>query len=170
MWKIRVDVSAIKRGGSSVSERIRVATDFDEICWAFEDASLENRHYLDLETGEIIFISELTMDNEEIEEIEEKLDEEFGKRYIAIPKIDPSEGYEDMEDFIETVRDENLKEKLYIAIDGRGAFRRFKNVLLNYPEERERWFKFKDARVKERVKEWLEAKGIEIIDTKNNLI
>jgi len=54
-----------------------------------------------------------------------------------------------------------LKEKLYIAIDGPGAFRRFKNVLLRYPEEKERWFKFKDARTTERVKEWLEAEGIE---------
>ncbi len=101
-----------------MSEKIRVATEFDEICSAFEDNSFENRYYLDLKTGEIIFISDLTMDNEEIEE---KLDAEFGKRYIAIPKIDPSEGYEDMEDFIETVQDENLKEKLYIAIDGKGG-------------------------------------------------
>ncbi|MBS7251549.1 MAG: hypothetical protein KIH08_13315 [Candidatus Freyarchaeota archaeon] len=144
---------------------MRVATDFDEICWAFEDVSFDTRYYLDLKTGEIIFVSDF-MDREEIEEIREKLDAEFGERYILIPKMDPSEGYRDMEDFIETVQDENLKEKLYIAIDGRGAFRRFKNVLLNYPEERKRWFKFKDARVRERVKEWLDAKGIEIIHTK----
>ncbi|MEX2752833.1 MAG: UPF0158 family protein [Candidatus Freyarchaeota archaeon] len=148
-----------------MSGKIRVATDLGEICLAFEDASLENRYYLDLKTGDIIFVSDF-MDSAEIEEIEEKLDAELGKRYIAIPKIEPSEGYEDMEDFIETVQDESLKEKLYIAIDGRGAFRRFKNVLCSYPEERERWFKFKNARVLERVKEWLDAEGIEIIDTK----
>lgn len=146
-------------------EKIRVVTDFDEICWAFEDVSLDNRYYLDLKTGEIIFVSDF-MDREEIKEIEEKLDAGFGERYIVIPKIEPGEGYEDMEDFIETVQDEGLKEKLYIAIDGRGAFRRFKNVLLNYPGERERWFKFKDARMRERVKEWLDAKGIEIMPPK----
>jgi len=146
-----------------VSRKIKVAADLGEICWAFEDASLESRYYLDLKTGEVIFVSDF-MDTEEIEEIEEELSAGF-ERYIKIQKMPPREGYEDMKDFIETVQDENLKEKLYIAIDGRGAFRRFKNVLLSYPEERERWFKFKDARVRERVKEWLDAEGIEIIDT-----
>jgi len=29
-------------------------------------------------------------------------------------------------------------------------------VLLNYPEERERWFKFKDERMEERAVEWLD--------------
>jgi hypothetical protein len=29
-------------------------------------------------------------------------------------------------------------------------------VLLNYPEEGERWFKFKDDRIQERAFEWLD--------------
>ena len=44
---------------------------------------------------------------------------------------------------------------------GRGAFRHFKDVLLDYPDERERWFKFKNARVRERILEWLESEGVE---------
>jgi len=36
-------------------------------------------------------------------------------------------------------------------------------TLLNRPKEREGWFKFKDARVRRRVEEWLEDEGIEII-------
>jgi len=61
-----------------------------------------------------------------------------------------------MEDFIATVKDEHLVELLEVAINGRGAFRRFKDVLLRYPEERERWFQFKDERMQERALEWLE--------------
>jgi hypothetical protein len=55
-------------------------------------------------------------------------------RYIPIPQEDPKEAYNDMPLFIETLKDENLKEKLYIAIKGPGAFRRFKDVLLDYPD------------------------------------
>ena len=43
-----------------------------------------------------------------------------------------------------------------MAINGKGAFRRFKDVLLNYPEERERWFQFKDDKTEERALEWLD--------------
>ncbi len=56
-----------------------------------------------------------------------------------------------------------LKEKLWIALNGKGAFRRFKDVLLNYPEKREKWFSFKDERLKKRVMEWLEENEIELI-------
>jgi hypothetical protein len=48
-----------------------------------------------------------------------------------------------------------------VAITGRGAFRRFKDVLLDYPRERERWFAFRDALMAERVREWLAEHDIE---------
>ena len=147
-----------------VPRKIKVTVDLEELCVAFEFSSVDNRYYLDLETGEIINISDEFVDHEEKEELERKVEEGFGKRYVSIPYASSDESYKDMEDFVETLEDQDLKEKLYIAIDGRGAFRRFKDVLLGYPEERERWFKFKDARVTERINEWLEAEGIEMIE------
>ncbi len=44
---------------------------------------------------------------------------------------------------------------------GRGAFRRSNNLLLDYPEERQRWFAFRDARLREAMQEWLEEHEIE---------
>jgi len=146
--------------------RTKVAVDLEELRVAFEFSSVDNRHYLDLETGEIFNISDEFMDHEEKEELERKVEDGFRKRYVSIPYASSDEGYEDMEDFVETIKDQNLKEKLHITTDGRDAFRRFKDVLLGYPEERERWVKFKDTRVTERVKEWLEAEGIEMIEVK----
>ena len=43
------------------------------------------------------------------------------------------------------------------------AFRRFKDVLVEHPRERERWFGFKDQRLEKRVLEWLESEDIEPI-------
>jgi len=40
-------------------------------------------------------------------------------------------------EFTEKVVDELLREKLSIALDGRKAFRRFKNVIADYPDYRE---------------------------------
>jgi len=125
-----------------------------ELCEAMEDSSYENNHYLDLETGEVLFLSEY-MDDEDAVKLKDRIEEDFN-RYERIPKAESQEGYEDMVDFVATVEDEHLVELLEVAINGKGAFRRFKDVLLNYPEERERWFKFKDERMEERALEWLE--------------
>ena len=85
------------------------------------------------------------MDDEESEKLKDRIEED-SERYERIPKAESHEGYRDMENFIATVDNERLAELLEVAINGKGAFRRFKDVLLNYPEERERWFKFKDER------------------------
>ena len=87
----------------------------------------------------------------------------YRTRYIAVPEADSREGYRDMQDFIATVPDEHLQDLLWGVIRGRGAFRRFKDVLTEHPRERERWFEFKDDRLEERVLEWLEYEGIEPI-------
>ena len=126
----------------------------DELCEAMEDSSYENEYFLNLETGEILFISDYT-DDEETSELKDRIEED-SDRYERIPKAESYEGYQDMVDFIATVDNERLAELLEVAINGKEAFRRFKDVLLNYPEERERWFKFKDKRMEERALEWLD--------------
>ena len=46
------------------------------------------------------------------------------------------------------------------AINGKGAFRRFKDILLTLPDERRRWFEFRDRRMRVRVTEWIKENGI----------
>src|SRR3972149_4098815 len=128
--------------------------DLDELCSAMTDSSYEHEYYLDLETGEILFISDY-MDDEETGKLKDQVEED-SDRYERIPEAESHEGYEDMVDFIATVKDERLVELLEVAINGKGAFRRFKDVLLNYPEERESWFQFKDDRIEEKALEWLD--------------
>jgi hypothetical protein len=113
--------------------------DLDELCSAMEDASWENTYYLDLKTGEISFLSE-NIDDEETEKLRDRIDGE-PDRYEQVPKAESYEGYKDMQDYVATVKDEHLGELLEVAINGKGAFRRFKDALLSYPEERERWFR-----------------------------
>lgn len=143
-------------------EKKALNIDLDELCEAMEDSSYEHEYYLDLETGEILFISEY-MDDKETGKLKDQIEEGFD-RYERIPRTESHEGYEDMEDFIATVKDEHLAELLEVAINGRGAFRRFKDVLLRYPEKRERWFQFKDERMQERALEWLDDIGVTLAE------
>jgi len=127
-----------------------------------EDSSYEHHYYLDLEIGEILFVSDY-MDDEETEKLKDRIEENYD-HYEQIPRVESYEGYRDMEDFIATVEDEHLAELLEVAIDGKGAFRRFKDVLARYPDERERWFRFKDERMQQRALEWLDDIGISPIE------
>ena len=141
-------------------EKKALKIDLDELYEAMENGSFENEYFLDLETGEILFVSE-HMDDEETEKLRGRIEGEF-ERYEQIPKVESHEGYRDMVDFITALDDEHLAGLLEVAINGKGAFRRFKDVLLNYPEERERWFQFKDDRTEERALEWLNDIGVTI--------
>ncbi len=84
----------------------------------------------------------------------------IGERYRRVPETDSREGYADMEAFIETVATARLRDQLSRAIAGKGAFRRFKDTLLDAPAERERWFAFQAARQRERALEWLRSEGL----------
>jgi len=145
-----------------MEENRRLKICLDELCSAMEDSSYEHSYYLDLKTGEIVLVSDW-MDEEEVERLRDRI-EDSPDRYRQIPKVESYEAYRDMEDFIATVEDEHLAELLEVAINGRGAFRRFKDVLLRYPEERERWFRFKEERMEQRALEWLDEIGISPVE------
>ncbi len=143
---------------------------------AFEDASWEHSYFLDLETGQVIMLTDdmfgyvegppdypLPDWQQEWVEQAEAVEAGYGTRYIRIPEADSHAAYDDMEAFITTVQDPHLTELLWVAIEGRGAFGRFKGVLATHPRERERWFDFKDERLRQRILDWLKFEGVEPI-------
>jgi len=93
----------------------------------------------------------------------DKVEAQYSERYLRIPPADSGEGYQDMVDFIAELKNKSLKQQLDAAIRGRGAFRRFKDVLGDFPGERLNWFTFKEKRLSERAMAWLESKDIQLI-------
>jgi hypothetical protein len=61
-----------------------------------------------------------------------------------------------MADFTERISDERAGRRLARAIEGKGAFRRFKDELhQEYPHLLPVWYAFRDVRAKSRAVEWL---------------
>jgi hypothetical protein len=87
--------------------------------------------------------------------------EDPGDRFIRVPQNDSSESFGLMEEFIESVRDERAKDLLSRAIDGKGAFRRFKDTLFEFPKLREQWFAFENRQKWEWAADWLKSIGLE---------
>jgi hypothetical protein len=80
--------------------------------------------------------------------------------YLRIEPVSSREQYRWMERFIPMVDDTPLRSQLSQAIDGKGAFRRFKDVLMSYGPERERWFAFRSERLRIFMEAWLAANAL----------
>lgn len=91
---------------------------------------------------------------------EDELDELFEKSIILPTQYEIHE-YSMMEDFIKTIDDTRLQNQLYIAINGRGAFRRFKDACINFDIIND-WYKFRDEKYKEIAIDWCKENNIEI--------
>jgi Uncharacterised protein family (UPF0158) len=64
--------------------------------------------------------------------------------------------YQDMADFAGSITDERAGRRLARAIQGRGAFRRFKDELhQDHPYLLSAWYAFRDARAQRRAVQWL---------------
>ena len=141
--------------------RRRVPIDWDDLEIALTWQSDEHSYYLDLRTGKVP--PHANWADEDIGGLsEEQLDEGLAEgRFVRVEPLPSSTEYHWMVRFAASVSNLHLRELLDVAVRGRGAFRRFKDVLTRCPAERERWFAFHDARVREAMIEWLEEHDID---------
>jgi hypothetical protein len=161
---------------NSEGKRKKLKVDLSELVFEMElGDNMERSGYLDTETGEIIDMpddimramedgeteSALVEWDEELADVAEKILSDEKNRFLPISRRESREGYEIMAAFADTVAGKGLKEKLEIALDGKGAFRRFRNVLNQHPDELERWYAFKDDWMRDAAVQWLLEHGIE---------
>ena len=86
-------------------------------------------------------------------------DEDDEDRWLYVAHEGSREGYRDMGLFIATMEDPAIADRLQIAITGKGAFRRFKDVLSGWPQELQRYYQLSNERQRGRARAWLAAEG-----------
>lgn len=140
------------------TEALEVPVAWEALEDAFENNAPEVHSYLHFDTGEVIRIvdgvAEPAMHTRIMSD----------SRYLRIDPVSSREQYRWMERFIATVEEEELRRRLNIAIDGKGAFRRFKDALMSHPVDRERWFAFRSERLRSCMESWLTAHGIRAVE------
>lgn len=125
--------------------------DLEEIAAALADQTdYEHRWLINIETGEIVFwTSETGIDGQTAVDIDE-LD------LLCIDPLPSSIWYQDMAEFAAHLSDERAGRRLARALQGKGAFRRFKAELHEeFPHLLPAWYAFRDARAHRRAVEWL---------------
>lgn len=131
-----------------------VPIDWEALEDAFENNAPEVHSYLHLKTGEVLRVVDGIADPEMHSRIASDTE------YMRVEPVSSREQYRWMERFIPLVEEVDLRQKLLSAIDGKGAFRRFKDVLMGHVQERERWFAFRSERLRVFMEAWLGAHAL----------
>ena len=118
----------------------------------------DSKYFLDKETGGIELLNEMIMSSEEYQELCDRLDEHG---FYRLPTQYEIRDYDIMEAFAYTLSGTD-KQKLLNALQGRGAFRRFKDTV-NYLSLSERWYSFQDKAYMKMAAEWCEENDIDYI-------
>lgn len=96
----------------------------------------------------------------EYEELtEDEIDELFEKS-IILPTQHEINEYQIMLDFIETIDNLEIKSNLHRLIQGKGAFRRFKDYCFEI-DIIQKWYDFRDKRYKEIAIDWCKQNELE---------
>ena len=125
--------------------------DLEDISNALADqAGYEHRWLIDPLTGEIAFwTADTGIDGQTPVDLDE-LD------LVCINPLPSWVWYQDMADFADTITDERAGRRLARAIQGKGAFRRFRDELHDeYPDLLPTWYAFRGIRAERRAVQWL---------------
>ncbi len=148
-----------------------------EINWgdlemAFDSGFDETTYYLDLETGEVPMVTDEASTTSTTRRTTSWIGRSRqpsrrgrlrkgrggeGDRYVSVPERSSHEGYLDMERFIFTVANPRLRDRFDRAIQGRGAFRSFRDTLADQHREQAHWNAFEQQRMQRRMLDWLES-------------
>src|SRR3954451_21430134 len=134
----------------------------------FEDS----RSLLNINTGEIVLVTSEDLRAAENEEPFDHLTDwqqenlmvandvvENFENYIELPTKYEVNEYEIMEDFCQTISDERKQDILLRSIKGKGAFRRFKDQIIDFEIE-DQWYSHRDVRFKEIAIKWCQDNNV----------
>jgi len=138
-----------------------------------EEMDMQTEEYMavvNIKTSEIIFI-----DLEDVRSLEDMEEDELSKEQIKLLDIYYSDGYiripsgydiheyNMMRDFVFSIDNDMINQRLSNSISGRGAFRRFKDTAIQL-DVIDEWYKFKDNAYKEIGVEFCKENNLEYVD------
>jgi hypothetical protein len=141
------------------------------------EIQFEDSHsLLNINTGEIVLVTSEDLRAAEDEKPFDHLPEweqenrliandvvENSENYLELPTKYEVNEYEMMENFCLTVNDQRKQESLLRAIKGKGAFRKFKDKIIDI-ELADKWYSYRDECFKQIAIEWCQENKINYIE------
>lgn len=116
-------------------------------------------YFYDTQTSQIVYISDYYLTWEKNEELEQLIDNN-PERFMRFPTKYEIHEYNIIESFILSRPYTSLKDHLLSAIKGKGAFRRFKDLIIQYGIEQE-WYSYQKTAYHNIAIRWCEDNKID---------
>ena len=154
------DLLAVLRGEPLDGRPVPV--DLDELSDALEAGDqFSSGGYIDTQSGAVYRDDDDSVDGSDDGIDDADIDDDSG-RWLRFDNAGSRDRWEDMSDFAGRQRDEKLREQLEQAIEGKGAFRRFRDVI--HPEGlAPQWEAFSTDRQRGRARAFLADAGVRAI-------
>ena len=128
-WEGDVELAAALRaatGDSPAGPLVMLSVDLEELAEVIDGSPGEGDGYLDRITGDVWPAAAVAYS---VDGVDDEIDFDDPDRWLLIVPEGSRAGYEDMTSFIATLGDQELVDRLERAIQGRGAFGRFRDML-----------------------------------------
>ncbi|MBN1781491.1 hypothetical protein JW948_10225 [bacterium] len=154
----------------------KISVKIDDIIEGIEAQGDMNSVYLDMDSGKVHYISEDAyfesedgdddldgLSDWEMENVEMSREIMDTDRFKYLPDRSDVDEYGLMEKFIGAVEDSSVRNELKEAIQGKGAFRRFKDRVHHHHLENE-WYEYRDSAIRAIAIAWCEENSIDFIE------
>jgi hypothetical protein len=126
--------------------------DWEGLIVGFESRSQQITHFFDRATGDVEQVL--------VRDAERHAQMSADPRYLALPRDSGERTLGDLEEFLPLCEDEACGRQLEAALAGAASAAAYREALLKFPKEEERFFRFKEHQALRRAQEWLTAQGI----------
>ena len=134
---------------------------------AIESANEVFDQYLDTKEMEVVSLPNMDSDIADVldedEELMELIESDEDNRFLPLPSQFDLHEYSVMEDYIDELEDKQLARRLAQAIRGRGAFRRFKDILIDLGKIQS-WYDYQNQYYWNYARRWCMEHDLEFID------
>ena len=127
----------------------------EDIIEAMEFANMETEYYYDTQNEKVLMLFDEMVDGEDNQELFED--------YIPLPGQYDINEYRIMEEFVYELPAGKNQDVLARTIQGRGAFRRFKDKLYDLNLEKH-WYQYRDEAYEKIARQWCEKYKIDIVE------
>ena len=134
----------------------------EDVLEAMDFVNDDMQYYYDVKNEKVLMIFDGMVDGEDNPELIAEIEDSFIEEYIPLPGQYEINEYRIMEEFVYNLPDGRNQDTLERAIQGRGAFRRFKDRLYDLNLE-QKWYDYRDSAYERIAKEWCEKYNIDIV-------
>lgn len=130
--------------------------DIDELADAFTVNQNEGQEgFLNVKDGSVYIRFPLAGDDFAPEDLDDP------DTWVHVPSMEAREQFRIMEDFARDAADPDYRQDLLEALDGKGAFSRFRRAVSVRRDLEQAWYDFRSRRVEEEARQWLASIGLE---------